>query len=130
MERRHRLRRAGGWIAGLLIVTSAARASAQTFCVAGTVPCRNVTTKIVSVTVPGATDQLNSGIVVEKGQSCTIAATGTIRVGVFLEGPTEPDGWDTQGPAPSNFPTSDAYKFALIYRIGSGPWRSAAGAPC
>jgi hypothetical protein len=84
------------------------------------------TAEVRDIVIPGSSSALFSGIVLRPGLLYRISATGSIRVGVFLEGDTPPEGWELYGPAGSGFPSPDAYKFSLIYRTGStGPWKFA-----
>jgi hypothetical protein len=77
------------------------------------------------VPVLGTTSQLASGIAMRRDRYYRLEASGSIRVGIIGETGTPPDGWVPQGPAGPGFPAPDTYSFALLYRIGSGPWAHA-----
>lgn len=79
----------------------------------------------VTVSVPGGTSEMDSGISLKKGYRYRVSVTGTIRVGVVGEGPTDPEGWTSQGAAGPGFPAPDLPKFALLAKFGpGGSWRS------
>jgi hypothetical protein len=82
-------------------------------------------TGVVRVSVvPGSAGGIPSGVMMKPGYRYVMTATGSIRVGVFGETGTPPDGWVPQGPAGNGFPDPDAYTFSLLYRIGStGVWQ-------
>lgn len=83
-----------------------------------------------TLVVPGTASGMFSGVMMRKGLDYKISANGSIRVGVFGETGTPPEGWMPQGPAGPGFPSPDAYTFSLIYRIGrSGPWKFAGLSP-
>jgi hypothetical protein len=84
---------------------------------------------IRNVVVAGGTGALPSGLVLRPGFAYRLTATGSIRVGVFGETGTPPEGWEPQGPAGSGFPAPDAFTFSLLYRVGSNPWRMLARGP-
>ena len=74
--------------------------------------------------VPGSAGGIPSGVLMKPGNRYVMTATGSIRVGVFGETGTPPDGWVPQGPAGNGFPDPDAYTFSLLYRVGStGAWQ-------
>jgi len=66
---------------------------------------------------------MSSGIRIQPGYQYTMTAAGSIRVGVFGETGTPPDGWVPQGQCGPGCPSETAYTFSLLYRVGStGPW--------
>ncbi len=79
-----------------------------------------------TLVVPGKASGMFSGVIMRKGIGYRISATGSIRVGVFGETGTPPEGWVPQGSAGPGFPSPSAYTYSLIYRIGrAGPWEFA-----
>lgn len=76
-----------------------------------------------TVIVPGSAGGMRSGITLQPGLLYKMTATGSIRVGVFGETGTPPDGWVPQGQCGPGCPSETAYTFSLLYRIGSaGRW--------
>ncbi len=76
-----------------------------------------------TVIVPGSAGGIRSGISLQPGFLYKMTATGSIRVGVFGETGTPPDGWVPQGQCGPGCPSQTAYTFSLLYRVGSsGPW--------
>ena len=76
------------------------------------------------VPVPGSAGGFPSGIMIRPGFRYVMTAAGSIRVGVFGETGTPPDGWVPQGPAGNGFPDPDAPTFSLLFRVGAtGPWQ-------
>jgi len=76
------------------------------------------------VMVPGKAGGMPSGIVMQPGKRYDMTATGSIRVGIFGETGTPPDGWVPQGSAGPGAPDPDAYAFSLLYRNGpNGMWQ-------
>ena len=76
------------------------------------------------VTVPGSAGGMPSGVMMKPGNRYVMTATGSIRVGVFGETGTPPDGWVPQGPAGNGFPDPDSYTFSLLYRVApTGAWQ-------
>ncbi len=76
------------------------------------------------VGVPGNAGGLGSGVFMRPGFVYRMTAVGSIRVGVFGETGTPPDGWVPQGPAGPGFPAPDSYTFSLLYRVGPvGQWQ-------
>jgi hypothetical protein len=73
-----------------------------------------------NVTVPGSASGLHSGILMQPGFLYRMTAVGSIRVGVFGETGTPPDGWVPQGACGRGCPSETAYTFSLLYRVGSG----------
>jgi len=80
--------------------------------------------------VPGNASGMFSGVVMRKGLEYQISAEGSIRVGVFGETGTPPEGWEPQGAAGPGFPSPSAFTFSLIYRMGRmGSWNFAGPGP-
>ncbi len=76
------------------------------------------------IPVPGSAGGIPSGVVMRAGNLYRMTATGSIRVGVFGETGTPPDGWVPQGSAGNGFPDPDSYTFSLLYRVGpTGQWQ-------
>lgn len=89
-----------------------------------------VVTASRDLVVPGTASGMLSGVVMRKGLDYQISAAGSIRVGVFGETGTPPEGWEPQGMAGQGFPSPDSYTYSLIYRVGpSGPWKFAGPGP-
>lgn len=89
-----------------------------------------VVSAVRTLVVPGTASGMFSGIVMSKGIDYDITAAGSIRVGVFGESGTPPEGWQPQGSAGPGFPSPEAYTFSLIYRKGrAGPWIFAGPGP-
>lgn len=89
-----------------------------------------VASAVRTLVVPGTASGMFSGVVMSKGLDYQISASGSIRVGVFGETGTPPEGWEPQGSAGPGFPSPEAYTFSLIYRMGRvGPWKFAGPGP-
>jgi hypothetical protein len=115
-------------IAALAAVCTAlsCNVTAQEQCPAGQYLCSTHTeTGMVRVIpVPGNAGGIGSGIFIRPGFTYKMTATGSIRVGVFGETGTPPEGWVPQGPAGNGYPAPDSYTFSLLFRVGStGPWQ-------
>ncbi len=79
---------------------------------------------VLTSVVPGSAGGFPSGVQMKPGYHYDMTATGSIRVGVFGETGTPPDGWVPQGSAGTGFPDPDAYTFSLLFRVGStGAWQ-------
>jgi hypothetical protein len=75
------------------------------------------------VPVPGSAGGIPSGVMLQPGDRWVMTASGSIRVGVFGETGTPPEGWVPQGDAGPGFPESDAPTYSLLFRIGpAGAW--------
>jgi hypothetical protein len=89
-----------------------------------------VVSAVRDVLVPGTASGMFSGVTMRKGLDYQISATGSIRVGVFGETGTPPEGWEPQGPAGQGFPSPSAYTFSLIFRVGrTAAWNFAGPGP-
>jgi hypothetical protein len=115
-------------MAGLFIVVGAAISSSapEQQCATGQNLCSTYApTGVVRIFgVPGGASALASGLFVRPGFVWRMTAVGSIRVGIFGETGTPPDGWVPQGPAGNGFPSPDAYSFSLLYRVGpAGAWQ-------
>jgi hypothetical protein len=73
-----------------------------------------------NVVVPGTALGMGSGIRIQPGFLYKMTAAGSIKVGVFGETGTPPDGWVPQGACGAGCPAPDSYTFSLLYRVGSG----------
>jgi hypothetical protein len=109
------------WGALALIAAAGAPAMAQD-CPAGQNPTASYapTGVVRTVSVPGWAGGMSSGIRIQPGFLYKMTAVGSIRVGVFGETGTPPDGWVPQGQCGPGCPSETAYTFALLYRVGSG----------
>ena len=87
-------------------------------------PVWTPTGRVFNVNVPGSAGLLHSGVFVRPGFQYRMTAAGSIRVGVFGETGTPPDGWVPQGPAGDGkgFPDPSAYTFGLLFRKGGSAW--------
>lgn len=84
----------------------------------------NPTGVVRTVVVPGSAGGLPSGVTIQPGFAFRMTAGGSIRVGVFGETGTPPQGWEPQGMAGNGYPSPDSYTFSLLYRIGNtGQWK-------
>ena len=126
--RRPQMAAANGFCMGVLAMIGAAlspAAQAQQ-CPTGQNVCSTQTpTGLVrTFPVPGTAGGIGSGVFMKTGFAYKLSAVGSIRVGVFGETGTPPDGWVPQGAAGPGFPAPDTFTFSLLYRVGSGgPWR-------
>ena len=118
---------------GLLVMFGATvpGAIAQQQCPAGQVMrvVQSPTGIVRPVFVPATASALRSGVVLRPGFGHRLTADGSIRVGVFGETGTPPEGWEPQGAAGQRFPAADAFTFSLLYRVGTNPWRMLARGP-
>jgi len=113
------------WGALAVIAAAGAPAMAQD-CPAGQNPTASYapTGVVRTVSVPGWAGGMSSGIRIQPGFLYKMTAVGSIRVGVFGETGTPPDGWVPQGQCGPGCPSETAYTFSLLYRIGSsGAWQ-------
>lgn len=87
-------------------------------------------TGVVSVvTVPGSASGVRA-IAIKKGYRYCFSSSGSIRVGVLFEGDTEPRGWYTHDRCGSGCPAPEAYKFALLVKVGDEGWGSVSELSC
>lgn len=78
-----------------------------------------------SLTVPGVT----TGLVLETGQSVTVAATGTVCAGLACVGPDGTSSWNTNVSSFGGFVLPGAPAWGLVGRVGSGPWVQVGSGP-
>lgn len=79
---------------------------------------------IRTIPVLGSAGGVDSGLPVRQGFAVRMTATGSIRVGVFGETGTPPEGWVPQGPAGNGYPAPGDYTFSLLYRMGpAAQWK-------
>src|SRR5262249_39981453 len=109
------------WGALAVVAAAGAPAMAQD-CPPGQNPTASYspTGVVRTVTVPGWAGGMSSGVRIQPGYLYKMTAVGAIKVGVFGETGTPPDGWVPQGQCGPGCPSETAYTFALLYRVGSG----------
>jgi len=109
---------------GALALIALSPAFAQT-CPTGQRPTSaySPTGVVRTIAVPGNAGGLRSGIFIQPGFQYRMTAVGSIRVGVFGETGTPPEGWVPQGQCGPGCPSQTAYTFSLLYRVGNaGAW--------